>query len=90
MADEVVALRNLRDNVLLENWLGRTFVKSYYEISPPLANYIRNHEILRTAARLAFTPVVYGVKYPKTFVLIFLSSPMAIVLILGIKRSNRF
>ena len=90
MAKEVDLLRNFRDNVLLNNTLGRRFVRSYYNVSPPLANYIGNHEILRTATRLTLTPVVYGVKYPKTSVLIFLSSIIAITLTLRLRRSRRF
>lgn len=89
MAKEVVVLRNFRDNVLLTNSLGRSFVKFYYEISPSLAGYIGEHEILRSAARLALMPLIYGVKYPKTSVLIFLSNIIAITLTLRIRRLNR-
>jgi len=89
MAKEVVVLRNFRDNVLLQTSPGRSLVKFYYEISPPLADYIREHEILRKAMRFALTPVVYGVKYPKTSVLIFLFSVIAITLTLRGRRPNR-
>ena len=90
MAKEVVVLRNFRDNVLLQSSVGRTFVKFYCEISPPLADYIGEHEISRTAVRLALTPVVYGVKYPKASVLIFLSSIIPIILTLRLRRSSKF
>jgi hypothetical protein len=86
MVKEVAALRNFRDNVLLKNSLGKSFVKFYYEISPPLADYIGEHVILRTATRFALTPVVYGVKYPWTSVFIFLSSIIAIALTLRARR----
>jgi hypothetical protein len=89
MSKEIVVLSNFRDNVLLKNSVGRSFVKLYYEISPPLADYMREHEILRMATRFALTPVVYGVKYPKASVLIFLSSIIAITLTLGISRKKR-
>jgi hypothetical protein len=89
MATELVALRNFRDKVLLRNSLGRIFVKSYYKVSPPLADYIGEHEISRTAMRLTLTSLVYGFKYPKTSVLIFLSNIIAITLTLRLRRSNR-
>lgn len=90
MAKQVVVLSNLRDNVLSKSSLRRSFVKFYYEISPPLADYIGEHEILRTATRLSLTPIAYGVKNPKTSVLIFFSIFIAITLTLGIRKSNRF
>jgi hypothetical protein len=90
MANEVVILRNFRDNVLLQTSVGRSFVKFYYEVSPPLANYIRSNKILKVPTRLALTPVIYGIKYPKTFVLIFLFIVMAIPLTLRAMKSNRF
>jgi hypothetical protein len=90
IAKEVIVLRNFRDNVLLQTSVVRTFVSSYYEISPPLANYIGEHEVLRTTMRLSLTPLVYGVKYPKRSVLIFLSIFIAITLTLRLRRSNRF
>jgi acyl-coenzyme A thioesterase PaaI-like protein len=90
MAEGVKVIKNFRDHVLFENSVGRTLVKLYYKVSPALADYIGEHEIVRTATRLALTPLVYGVKYPKTFVLIFLCSITAITLSLRARRSNRF
>lgn len=90
MAKEVVVLRDLRDNVLLQTSVGRILVKFYYEISPPIVNYIGKHEIVRTAVRFALTVLVYGVRYPKTSALILLSIFIAITLNLRLRRSNRF
>jgi len=84
IAKEVVALRKFRDH---KNSLGRSF-EFYYEISPLIAYYTGEHETLRTAARLALTPVVYSVKYPKKSVLRLLSSIIAITLALLARRSN--
>jgi hypothetical protein len=64
MAPDVMVLRSFRDNHLLTNSFGKAFVRLYYKFSPPLANYIAKHESLRTATRVALTPVVYSVKYP--------------------------
>ena len=58
MADDVVALKEFRDNILLKNSVGRSFVRLYYEVSPPLADYIKGHESLKTAVRIGLMPMV--------------------------------
>ena len=90
MAKEVAVLRNFRDDVLLTNSLGRSFVRFYYNVSPPVADYIGEHEMVRTVTRFVLTPLVYGVKYPKTSSLIFLFSLTAITLTLRVRRPKRF
>ena len=67
---KVMLLRAFRDHHLLTNGPGRLFVKTYYAVSPPLADFIAHHESLRTIARLALTPLVWGVEYPTLFVLL--------------------
>ena len=62
--DNVIVLRRFRDNVLLTNAPGRAIVDFYYKTSPPLADYIREHEILRTLTRWALTPLIYSAMYP--------------------------
>ena len=58
-AKELDILREFRDEVLLPNSLGAEFVSLYYKTSPPLANFISQHEILRTVVRVGFVdPIV--------------------------------
>jgi alpha-tubulin suppressor-like RCC1 family protein len=60
----VAALRAFRDNYLLTNRAGRSFVDFYYRYSPPLARIIARHPALRAMTRWALTLVVYGVMHP--------------------------
>ena len=49
--EDINVLRDFRDEYLMPNPAGRTFVKIYYSSSPPLADVIRENEGLRTAVR---------------------------------------
>ena len=60
----VDTLRGFRDRHLLTNAPGRAFVAWYYDTSPPFADFIRRHEELRLAVRVALTPLVYAIEYP--------------------------
>lgn len=64
LADEVITLRKFRDEFLLKNALGRSFVEFYYEYSPTLAGLIKKNESLRAATRSFLYSVVYSIKYP--------------------------
>lgn len=66
----VMVLRNFRDNVLLQSELGTSFVTFYYKYSPPLADFIAQHDLLRMIFRLALTPLIFAVKYPLVAVLL--------------------
>ena len=61
---QVVVLRHFRDNVLMKSAPGRAFVAFYYKHSPPVADFIYEHDFLRLMARWALTPLIFAVKYP--------------------------
>lgn len=60
----VQALREFRDRKLLTTSAGRAMVGLYYRTSPPLANFIAEHEALRWLTRLLLTPLVILVGHP--------------------------
>jgi hypothetical protein len=86
LAQEVVVLRDFRDQYLLTNRPGQAFVDWYYAVSPPVAAFIAEHESLRTAVRAGLTPVVYAVKYPAAALAIVLVIPA--VVIISIRRKE--
>ena len=51
VSEEIDVLRQFRDEVLLNNPVGRSFVATYYKLSPPLAEFISRHRALRTVVR---------------------------------------
>ncbi len=58
MAKEVKVLEKVRDEYLLTNELGRAFVSAYYKYSPPLANYIAKHPMMRKIVRIGLYPIL--------------------------------
>lgn len=79
MADEVATLRRFRDEVLLRSEAGRAFVRAYYRLSPPIADFIREREPLRAAVRVALWPVVEAVRHPAEAIglgLLMLAAPL--------------
>lgn len=58
LAPQVRILRDFRDSYLLTNAPGRAFVALYYRLSPPVADIIARHELLRLLVRLILTPIV--------------------------------
>ena len=60
----VKVLRDFKNNYLMTNGPGRILVSYYSKVSPPMANYIRGSEPLRTITRFVLTPIVYGIEYP--------------------------
>jgi len=60
---DVKVLRDFRDNYLLTNSFGSAVVDFYYANSPPIADFIRQDETLRSLVRWALTPIVFAVKH---------------------------
>lgn len=81
----VMALRHFRDNVLLQSELGTEFVKFYYKYSPPIADFIAQHDALRLIMRLVLTPLIFAVKYPLTAVFL-----VAFAIVWFLKRKQVF
>lgn len=46
--DTVIVFRRFRESVLKRSNWGRWFTKTYYKLSPPLADAIRHHALVRT------------------------------------------
>ncbi len=60
----VKLLRKFRDKHLLTNFYGRAFVELYYKYSPPIADIIKDSELLKAFTIIILTPVVMIVIYP--------------------------
>jgi len=61
-AKEIDVLRKWRDTTLMNNFIGKTFVKFYYTISPSIANVISKSEILKKTIRTILNPFVKHLK----------------------------
>ncbi len=55
---QVVLLKKFRDHHLLTNRLGKAFVELYYTWSPPVADFIRDHSLMRFLVRAALLPLL--------------------------------
>jgi hypothetical protein len=82
---QVMVLRQFRDNVLFQSGPGTAFVNFYYKHSPPIADFIREHESLRTLTRWALTPIILAVKY-SSLTLLFVALLAIIGSAYGIRR----
>ena len=81
----VEELRWFRDEFMLTNSIGTQMVEWYYANSPPVADYISQHDNIRLLVRLLLTPVVYSIMYPLTAITIL----TGIVVLLSTRRRNR-
>ena len=61
---EIETLQYFRDNFLLQNQLGRLFVRSYYLLSPPCAKLIEKSRLTKKLAeRLLLRPIIVIIKH---------------------------
>jgi glucose/arabinose dehydrogenase len=68
LAGEVRALKQFRDRYLLPHGPGRLLVAAYYRVSPPIAEWLRPHPVLRWTVRQVLSPIVWWAR-------LFLASP---------------
>jgi len=62
-AEQIDVLREFRDVVLLESTVGSRFVVLYYQLSPPIADFIARSDPLKTLVReLLVDPIVWIVE----------------------------
>ena len=65
-AEEIDILREFRDEILLSNNLGIAFVSLYYELSPPIADFIAKDHVLMEVVREDFiAPLVTILKWTR-------------------------
>lgn len=89
LAPQVRVLRDFRDNVLMTSGPGRSFVKFYYAVSPPIADVISRSPTLRTLTRWYLTPIVYGVRYSKMLLVITITVVMIPLLYSRVRFQKR-
>lgn len=61
-AHEIDFLRQWRDEYLLKNTLGSLFVKTYYKISPPIADWISKSEKRKATVRFLLDKFIKSLK----------------------------
>ncbi|MCJ7579172.1 MAG: hypothetical protein MUP98_01395 [Candidatus Aminicenantes bacterium] len=54
----VITLQDFRDKYLMSSRSGRKLVNLYYKYSPPIADLITHHKVLRTVVRFWLLPMV--------------------------------
>lgn len=58
MEPQVILLRKFRNRYLLVNPFGKRLVAFYYSLSPPIADYIRQHRWLQPVVRVILLPII--------------------------------
>ena len=58
MAEKLQVLREFRDEYLLTNPLGQAIVNIYYQVSPPIAEFMTEHPSLKPIVRGGLVPAI--------------------------------
>ena len=89
-ASQVQWLREFRDLHLKRFVLGRFFIKSYYAISPAVADVVRQSVLLKEVVRLSLLPLVVFSKlfvfWPFSFIVFLLLAGSSFVVLKRRKR----
>jgi len=89
----VKILREFRDVYLIPSRLGRAFVETYYRYSPPVADLIARHRVLRVLARIALVPIVavsyLMLRFGPTLTMVLLLMVWAVGTVLVLRRQGR-
>jgi hypothetical protein len=76
------ALRNFRDNVLLETAVGSALVDVHYQAAPAVAAFLVDHARLLSVLRFLAPGVDFAMGHPRTFVLVLV---LVLVLVIGFR-----
>lgn len=61
-APEIDVLRHWRDKNLKDKQIGKLFIKVYYAISPPIADFIKDKETIKKSVRIILKPIIAYLK----------------------------
>jgi hypothetical protein len=94
LASDAQVLRAFRDHHLVTHGPGRLLMTAYARLSPPLADVIRRHEVLRTAVRGGLGPVVWWARLALAsptlgFILVGGSAVVGSLVLVGLPRARR-
>jgi uncharacterized delta-60 repeat protein len=85
----VVLLRQFRDSYLLTNSIGEQFVAIYYHFSPPIADIIRDSNMLKFLVKIGLFPAIllasFMVKTSLITKILCLGAGLTFILLAGIK-----
>lgn len=84
--EHVVTLRRFRDRTLLATPPGRWVVAVYYDVSPPLADWIREREWARAAVRAGLTPMTWAIEAPAGAGAGLMAALLLLLVLLGRRR----